>query len=75
MVGEEAPFQLDISNTFSNSIEEMINGYLSGPLHNLAGMFGDTETVKKIFSEVSSYFHLGIPGGDLYSLIFLSKVK
>jgi len=75
MVGDEAPFQLNINNTFGNSIENIVNGYLSGPLHDLAGMLGDTETVKKIMSEISNYFHFGVPGGDLFSLIFLSKIK
>jgi len=44
MVGEEAPFEMTINNTFSNSIEEMINGYLQGPLHDLGGMLGQTKT-------------------------------
>lgn len=75
MVGEEAPFQLNISNTFENSIENMINGYLSGPLHDLMGMMGQTKTANQIFNEVGKYFNMNASGGDLYSLLFLSKIK
>ena len=75
MVGEEAPFQMNISNTFSNSIEDMVNGYLSGPLHDLMGMMGKTETTNKVFNEVASHFNMNMTGGDLYSLLFLSKIK
>ncbi|MEM4065522.1 MAG: hypothetical protein QXV17_01495 [Candidatus Micrarchaeaceae archaeon] len=64
---------LSIENSFSSPIEDQVNQILSNPMMQEIGMIGQSSGIADLLNPLAKMF--GMTGSDLFSMIFLSKIK
>ena len=64
---------LSITNEFSSPVESTINQFLDSPIIQGLGTLGSTGVLDSVLNPIAS--KLGMKGQDLFSMIFLSRIK